>query len=220
MATTNPLTQDLAAMRRDYLRSGLDEAEADPDPFRQFARWFEQVRAVEPGEANAMTLATVSPDGIPAARIVLMKGFDERGFVFFSNYESAKGRDLAANPKAALLFYWPSLERQVRITGDAEPLSREASVAYFRQRPRGSQIAAAISRQSQVVPDRAALESAVARLEQELGDGEVPVPDRWGGFLVVAKAFEFWQGRPNRLHDRLRYTPRPDGTWQIDRLAP
>lgn len=207
-------------LRKDYTAGGLTEADVDPDPFRQFALWFEQARTATGHEPNAMTVATVGADGVPAARILLLKGFDERGFVFYTNYESDKGRDLAENPRAALLFYWPELERQVRISGDVERVSREDSERYFHSRPRGSQISAAISRQSEIIPGRDVLVEAVARLEQEQADGEIPLPDFWGGYRVSPSWIEFWQGRPSRLHDRLRYLRGEDGTWQIVRLSP
>jgi pyridoxamine 5'-phosphate oxidase len=210
----------LADLRKDYLAGGLDEEDVDPDPIRQFAVWFEQARTVTGHEPNAMTVATADADGVPAARMLLLKGFDERGFVFYTNYESAKGRELEQNPRAALLFYWPELERQVRINGDVERVSREDSERYFHSRPRGSQIGAAISKQSEVIVDRQVLVDAVARLEQEHPDGEIPLPDFWGGYRVRPSWIEFWQGRPSRLHDRLRYLRGEDGGWQIVRLSP
>lgn len=191
----------------------------DPDPFRQFGTWFAEAQAAGIEEANAMTIATASPDGIPSARTVLLKGFGEEGFAFYTNYESQKGRDLLDNPRAALLFYWKELERQVRLTGPIKRMSREETERYFRSRPIGSQIGALVSRQSQVVPSRATLEDEFARLEAEYAGKTVPLPDYWGGFRLRPTSFEFWQGRPNRLHDRLRY--RPDaGSWRIERLSP
>jgi len=206
-------------MRRDYARAGLSETELDENPFHQFARWFAEAQEAQVAEANAMTVATATSDGIPAARIVLLKGFDERGFVFYSNYESAKGRDLEQNPRAALTFFWPQLERQVRISGTVARVNREESRAYFDSRPPGSRIAASLSRQSQVVPDRAYLESEFARLEAEFGEGPVPLPDFWGGYRVAPEWIEFWQGRPSRLHDRLRYQ-RDAEEWVVVRLSP
>ncbi len=206
-------------LRREYRRAGLDEALVDPDPFRQFGTWFAEAQAAGIEEANAMTLATASPDGIPSARTVLLKGFGEEGFAFYTNYESQKGRDLLDNPRAALLFYWKELERQVRLTGPIERMSREETELYFRSRPIGSQIGALVSRQSQVVPSRAALEEEFARLEVEYAGKTVPLPDYWGGFRLRPTSFEFWQGRPNRLHDRLRYRP-DEGSWRIERLSP
>jgi pyridoxamine 5'-phosphate oxidase len=210
----------LADLRKDYLAGGLVEDDVDPDPIRQFAVWFEQARTVAGHEPNAMTVSTADAEGVPAARILLLKGFDERGFVFYTNYESAKGQEMAGNPRAALLFYWPELERQVRISGDVERVSREDSESYFHSRPRGSQIGAAVSKQSEVISARQVLVDAVARLEAEYADAEIPLPDFWGGYRVRPVWIEFWQGRPSRLHDRLRYLRGEDGTWQIVRLSP
>jgi pyridoxamine 5'-phosphate oxidase len=209
----------IAAMRKDYTRAVLDEREVDPDPFRQFALWFDQARDVTGHEANAMTVATVTGDGMPMARTVLLKGFDERGLVFYTSYESAKGEELAANPVASLLFYWPELERQVRVAGEVSTVSREESTEYFQGRPRGSQIAAHLGQQSRVVPDRAFLEQEFARLEAAFADREIEPPGYWGGYRVAPEMFEFWQGRPSRLHDRVRYRLE-DGEWVIERLGP
>jgi len=167
-----------------------------------------------------MAVATASPDGMPSVRMVLLKAFDERGFVFYTNYESPKGRDLEANPRAALLFHWPELERQVRISGDVERVTREETEAYFQSRPRGSQIASAVSRQSQPIPNREALIEAFAAMEATYDGKPIPVPENWGGYRVRPTAIEFWQGRPSRLHDRIRYTRQPDGSWRIERLMP
>ncbi|PZR77285.1 MAG: pyridoxamine 5'-phosphate oxidase, partial [Chthoniobacterales bacterium] len=170
--------------------------------------------------ANAMSLATATPDGKPSARIVLLKGFDERGFVFFTNHDSEKGQQLEVNPFAALVFYWVELERQVRISGLVERTSREDSAAYFHSRPVGSRLGAWASKQSEVIDARQILESRLSQMTERFEGGEIPLPPHWGGYRVKPDKIEFWQGRPNRLHDRFRYLRRTDGTWQIDRLAP
>lgn len=211
---------ELADLRRDYSLDGLDEADLAPDPLDQFRVWFDEARAASGREPNAMTLATASPDGLPSARTVLLKGLDERGFVFYSNYESAKGADLSANPRAELLFFWPELERQVRVNGTVERVARDEAERYFRSRPGASQISAAISPQSRVVPDRAYLEERYAEVASEHETSPVPLPDFWGGYRVAPRTIEFWQGRRNRLHDRLRYVRGLDGEWAAERLAP
>lgn len=208
-----------ADLRKDYSLAGMAEADVDADPFAQFRTWFGEAQGARGSEPNAMTVATAGADGMPSARTVLLKGLDH-GFIFYSNYTSAKGRDLEENPRAELLFYWAEVERQVRIAGRVERVDRAAADAYFHSRPRGSQISAAVSPQSAVVPNRGALEAETERFERALGGGEVPMPDEWGGFRVVPTTFEFWQGRRSRLHDRLRYTARADGVWIIERLAP
>ncbi len=214
----------LQDMRRDYRGEPLDEHSAGPDPLALFGRWFEQ--AVESAgqarrhEPNAITLATSTPDGEVDARMVLLKHFDEAGFVFFTNTASHKGRQLAANPRAALVLYWPVIERQVRIRGPVEPVAPQLARAYFAQRPRRSQLAALASRQGQALPDRASLERRVAELEAQHPAGPVPPPDDWGGYRVIPQRIEFWQGRPDRLHDRLAYTRQADGSWTMQRLAP
>lgn len=210
----------VAGLRTEYTRGGLLETDLDPDPIRQFAAWFAAAQDARVPEPNAMVLATASPDGVPSARMVLLKGFDERGFVFYTNYESQKGSNLSENPRAALLFFWEPLQRQVRITGPVARLTREESAAYFHSRPVGSQLGALASHQSSVVPNREALEAAYARLAAEYESAEIPLPDYWGGYRVVPETIEFWQGRPNRLHDRLRYKKRNGGGWLIERLAP
>jgi pyridoxamine 5'-phosphate oxidase len=206
-------------MRREYTRRALAEADVDPDPVVQFGRWFEQAERSGLLEPHAMTLATATPDGRPSARMVLLRGFDERGFCFYTNYESRKGAELAANPRAALVFWWDKLERQVRIEGHIERTSRAESEAYFASRPPGSQLSAAASPQSRVIDDRAALERRVAELATTVPDGRLPLPEFWGGYRLVPEVVEFWQGRSNRLHDRLRYRRAGDG-WRIERLAP
>jgi pyridoxamine 5'-phosphate oxidase len=206
-------------MRRDYAREALAEADVDADPVVQFGRWFEQAEQAGLLEPTAMTLATATPDGRPSARMVLLRGFDERGFCFYTNYESRKGIELAANPRAALVLWWGELERQVRIEGTVSATSREESEAYFHSRPPGSQLSAAASPQSRVIEGRAVLERRVAQLATGSTDGKVPLPEFWGGYRLAHEVVEFWQGRPNRLHDRLRYR-RVGDAWRIERLAP
>jgi pyridoxamine 5'-phosphate oxidase len=209
---------DLAQLRTDYKRAALSERDALADPHLQFSRWFDEAVAAAVLEPNAMTLATVDASGQPSARIVLLKSVDARGFVFHTNYDSRKGRDLAANARAALLFFWPELERQVRIEGPAERVSARESDDYFAQRPRGSQLGAWASPQSAPITDRAALESSFAQADTRFASA-VPRPPNWGGVRVMAERFEFWQGRASRLHDRLVWTRNGSG-WSIGRLAP
>ncbi|MDP9343902.1 MAG: pyridoxamine 5'-phosphate oxidase [Actinomycetota bacterium] len=196
----------------------LREEDVAPDPFEQFARWYRE--AASDPRADAMALATATADGVPSVRFVLLKGVDRHGFVFFTNYESRKGRELEENPRAALAFFWNRPGRQVRATGPVVRLPQEESKAYWRTRPRESQMAALASRQSRVIESRAALEEEYERLAAELDGGDVPLPPSWGGLRLEPEAIEFWQHRESRLHDRLRYTRRPDGTWRIERLAP
>ncbi|MDQ3780218.1 MAG: pyridoxamine 5'-phosphate oxidase [Chloroflexota bacterium] len=210
----------IADLRLEYKRASLDLPDLDPNPIDQFAAWFAEAQAAEVPEGNAMTLATATADGVPSARIVLLKSFDVGGFVFYTNYESAKGRDLAANPRAALTFFWPALERQVRIAGTVTQVSREESQRYFDSRPLGSRIAASASKQSEVLSDRAVLEAEFAALQSAFQNGNVPLPRAWGGYRVSPLEIEFWQGRPSRLHDRLRYVRETDERWRIERLSP
>jgi len=210
----------LSDLRREYALAGLKESDLDPDPFKQFDSWFQQALAAGLPEPNAMTLATATPDGKPSARVVLLKAFDEHGFVFFTNYESQKGRELSANPLAALVCYWVELERQVRISGRVSRVSGEESETYFRSRPLGSQLGAWASHQGEVIVGRKTLEDRLEQLTQEYQTKPVPLPPNWGRYRVAPETIEFWQGRPNRLHDRLRYTLQPSSQWLIERLSP
>ena len=206
--------------RTDYARFALREEDVDPDPISQFVRWFDEATSSAVAEPNVMTLATCTNDGRPSARIVLLRGLDERGFAFFTNYESRKARELDKNPWAALVFFWHDLERQVRVEGRVERVSVEESDAYFHGRPRSSRIGAWTSPQSQVIPGREALEARFGDLENRFADEAIPRPPHWGGYRLVPETIEFWQGRPSRLHDRLRYSRRQQGDWLIERLAP
>ena len=209
----------IADLRQEYMRESLDEENVARDPYAQFDRWFKEAIEAQMPMLNSMTLATASASGQPSARIVLLKGVDTRGFVFYTNYSSRKGGELAANPLAALLFHWTELEREVRIEGSVEKVAAQESDEYFASRPLGSRHAAIASPQSAVVPNRAALEARFA--EDDSMHGESPAsPPHWGGYRVLPDAIEFWQGRPNRLHDRLLYTRTSGGNWKIERLAP
>lgn len=208
------------AFRDAAMAHGLSEQELDPDPIRQFEHWFKEIIAQDIPEPNAMTLATVDAQGQPYARTVLLKLYDERGFVFFTNYESRKARQIDDNPRVALLFPWVALARQVQITGTASRISTAESLKYFLTRPRGSQIGAWASPQSQVISSRSLLEQKVAEMKRRFGEGQIPLPDFWGGYRVDPDEIELWQGRESRLHDRFRYLRGPEGGWVIERLAP
>lgn len=208
-----------ATVRKEYTERQLSETDLAPDPFAQFKIWYDEAVTAQVIEPNAMTLATATTDGIPSARIVLLKGFDAQGFLFFTNYESQKGKELAANTHAALVFYWAILERQVRLTGRISQMGHTESEKYFRSRPVGAQLGAWASAQSQPIASREVLEARLAKLSVEYAGKEIPMPPYWGGYRLQPTMFEFWQGRVNRLHDRLRYT-RSETQWQIERLAP
>ncbi|WP_114789742.1 pyridoxamine 5'-phosphate oxidase [Niabella yanshanensis] len=211
----------IADIRTQYSLKSLLEADAFPDAMDQFQHWWNEATHAELTEVNAMTLATASADGLPDARIVLLKDFSSKGFTFFTNYESRKGQELAQNPRACLVFFWKELERQVRITGNVAKISKADSETYFFSRPVGSQLGAWASRQSQVLPNREFLAEKLSTLESEVNAGKsFGKPDYWGGYIVQPSSIEFWQGRPSRLHDRLLYTLQADGGWKIERLSP
>jgi pyridoxamine 5'-phosphate oxidase len=210
----------IAEIRREYLLGGLRRKDLRDDPLQQFTHWLEQ--AIEAGiaEATAMVLATADQQGRPSSRVVLLKGFDDRGFHFFTNYDSRKGRELAENPNAALTFFWPALERQVCIAGSVTKLPRDESEQYFRTRPLGSRRAAWVSRQTEIIAGRDVLENRLEEVRAHYPGEEIPTPPYWGGFVLKPVTIEFWQGRESRLHDRFRYTLQEEGAWRIDRLAP
>ena len=233
----------IAELRREYNLAGLGRRDLEPDPIIQFKRWFEQatgeraggkvrifviklykllfgIRQAEMSDLNAMTLATADKTGAPSARVVLLKGFDERGFIFYTNYNSRKGQELAENPYAALTFYWPQLERQVCVAGMVSKVTPQESELYFKNRPRGSQLGAWASDQSSVVQSRGELEKNWENIENQYQGKDVPRPPHWGGYVLKPSRIEFWQGRPNRLHDRFRYTRQEGGAWTLERLAP
>jgi pyridoxamine 5'-phosphate oxidase len=220
MSSTAKSGLSIADLRREYSLEGLREEELHPDPFQQFATWFRAAMDAQVLETNAMTLATATRDGFPSARIVLLKGVDEQGFVFFTNYESRKGREIEENPHAALLFYWAELTRQVRIEGIVTKVSVEESEAYFRSRSELSRLGAWASRQSRVIDSRAVLDERMHALVTEYSGRDIPLPPYWGGYRLIPTAFEFWHGRPNRLHDRLCYIRDEDLNWHIERLSP
>ena len=214
------MQSDIAGIRKTYSQKTLSEDDIDKDPLKQFDKWWQEALASSIDEVNAMTLATASADGIPSARVVLLKGYSQEGFVFFTNYDSYKGKQLMENPKACLVFFWKELERQVRITGMVQKISDPQSDAYFKTRPFGSQLGASVSPQSNVIESREWLEARYKDFEMQFTNGAVPRPGNWGGYIVKPSRVEFWQGRSNRLHDRILYTLQQNNTWNIERLAP
>ncbi|MEM9296845.1 MAG: pyridoxamine 5'-phosphate oxidase [Bacteroidota bacterium] len=214
------MSLSIADIRAEYSKHTLDISDVQGDPIEQFQLWFDEANKVEISEVNAMHLSTVNPNGMPSSRIILLKGIENNGFVFFTNYQSDKGKDLDANPAAALLFFWKELERQVRIQGHVEKISKDDSEQYFQSRPKGSQIGAWTSPQSTVIESRELLEEREKAIAEKYKDEEVlPKPEQWGGYILKPIRIEFWQGRPNRLHDRILYS-QVDGHWKINRLAP
>lgn len=213
------MDKNVADLRKDYTLQSLSESDINPNPVIQFKKWFDQANSAQLPEPNAMTLATARPDGQPSARMVLLKDFDHRGFVFFTNYNSNKGQELAANPQAALVFWWAELERQVRIVGTVEKISPQQSDSYFEMRPPNSRLGAWASNQSEVIVGREILEQQLQEFQSKYENQEIPRPPHWGGYRVIPTAIEFWQGRPSRLHDRLLYTRRGNH-WEIQRLSP
>ena len=213
------MNKSIADIRKDYRLLSFDEKDADANPTKQFSRWWDEAVESKVEEVNAMTLATSTQNGKPSARIVLLKDFDDRGFIFFTNYESHKGKELNENPFAALVFFWKEIERQIRIEGSIEKVSSEESDNYFFSRPEGSRIGAWASPQSNIIPNRDLLNDNVEKFTSEFKNN-IPRPPHWGGYRVIPKLIEFWQGRSNRLHDRLQYTKTTNGSWKVDRLAP
>ncbi len=214
------VTVDLADLRREYRMQPLRRSDLNSDPLLQFNRWFEEASHAESMDANAMSIATVAANGQPTVRTVLLKYYDQEGFVFYTNLESNKAKDLDGNPRASLLFYWSELHRQVIINGNASRISAAENVRYFMRRPRDSQLGAWVSRQSHVISSRAVLEQKFSEMKQKFARGEVPLPSFWGGYRICPTSIEFWQGRENRLHDRFRYSCANDDDWNIERLAP
>lgn len=214
------MDKTIADLRKDYTLEGLSKTEIDPNPFIQFKKWFDQALAAQLPEPNAMTIATATPEGTPSARMVLLKDFDERGFVFFTNYNSHKGQELAENPQAALVFWWAELERQVRISGYVEKVSETESDQYFHSRPANSRLGAWVSNQSEVIESRKVLEQRLQEFQRKYENQEIPRPFHWGGLRVIPSEIEFWQGRSSRLHDRLLYTRLDSNSWKIERLSP
>jgi pyridoxamine 5'-phosphate oxidase len=214
------MQSDIAGLRKSYSQKSLSEIDIEIDPIRQFDKWWQEAVASTIDEVNAMMLATASADGIPSARVVLLKGFSENGFVFFTNYDSYKGKQLIENPKACLVFYWKELERQVRITGMVQRISEKESDEYFHSRPFASQLGACVSPQSTVIENREWLETQYRDLEKKVSNGVVQRPEHWGGYIVKPVIIEFWQGRPSRLHDRIEYSLQENGEWKPVRLAP
>jgi pyridoxamine 5'-phosphate oxidase len=211
---------DIAKIRKDYKKFQLIESNIDSNPYKQFGLWLNEAISAEVEEPTAMTLATISTKGFPTARIVLLKGFDEKGFVFYTNYDSRKGKHIKKNSGVALVFFWKELERQVRIEGEAVKLSKKESDEYFESRPRESQISACISEQSATIPDRSFLEMLKQMFVKKQGEKPINRPGHWGGYLVIPRRIEFWQGRENRLHDRIKYCSKDNKTWRINRMAP
>ena len=211
---------DLGALRNEYMRGGLVREELKADPFTQFETWFNEATHSEVMEVNAMQLATVSASGAPALRTVLLKSFDEQGFVFYTNYGSQKAQHIAVNPRVTALFFWKELERQVEISGKAEKVSTAESLKYFLSRPRGSRLGAWVSAQSSAISSRGFLEMKLGEMKRKFGDGEIPLPDFWGGYRIVPDTVEFWQGRPSRLHDRFEYRLTAENDWEVVRLSP